>query len=883
MASPAKMPSDEVSSLEGNEDENFVANGFDRVSDEMMMMKADSELEFSHSDQSDDEDNMSGGEDEGDIGEDDESLGSNYLDEFLIPLPPDEDFIPYEMHERAMCGLNERWEIQLESMVQQSEEILHEQNRLSEEEREIMDIRNRSEIQQAMSVAMENEEQMLQMKQEYEDALGRFQQDLETLQSEKDSLVQQLKDHEEGLQSAIELAIGTVQKEMEEGAKEEKKTLIETFQSQIEHERRRNEAANKYLEQQLTDTTDAAKAYKQENEDQMKEIIATYEDKMNKMRTDASIQEEAVNKKFQERELKWKKLIKKDQKHADFEYRNIVRALKRKMNQEISKVKNEYGILLKNKPSKNVENDEEKIIVAINDDTGDDDFAMKKASTAFQVKVRKFLKTIDESKTSPRKKTKGEITKLKEMLTKSVDMLKSLTNKVDGIRIAHEKEKSSFKEKLKGKLSEKEAEYELKMQEVISTVTEKQRSIAEQNAMNDSETIDQDICHLKIAKEILEQDLNEALKTIGDQKNVIEQFRSRLLARGDVAEYDALKKYWESATEQQTIGAIPGLNNTPGEKVGGRTDTDINGHMQHEISMNTTNRKLEYNSPLKSKQTKVVTPTKAKLAQDPPLPVSPTISPEKEISKPQPGTELADTIASVESPSTKLVDTTSQIMNEIVSISENDEICSDDTEKIENTSRPSPRKKSSPMNKASKTSKTLKSPRSLTKNEKTSSMRKSSQNINARKSNTSTTSKSDTLSSPSSRPSKSKRSTRSVLSPSNKQKQLARVKAPSSNISKEKRVTVNNSSRTLTIKTPKKTQSRVFTSCSLSPTAHSTPKDTRIMILSMPVNDEMKNVSLSSSIENYVPCILLTPHPFMKCCFCLIVGQGPWRNSYRDS
>jgi len=76
----------------------------------------------------------------------------------------------------------------LENTVEQSEEILHEQSRLSEEEREIMELRTQNEIQQTMSVAVENEEQMMVMKQEQEDRLERLHSEMEHYQRQTEDL-----------------------------------------------------------------------------------------------------------------------------------------------------------------------------------------------------------------------------------------------------------------------------------------------------------------------------------------------------------------------------------------------------------------------------------------------------------------------------------------------------------------------------------------------------------------------------------------------------------------------------------------------------------------------------------------------------------------------
>ena len=76
----------------------------------------------------------------------------------------------------------------MENTVEQSEEILHEQSRLSEEEREIMELRTQNEIQQAMSVAVENEEQMMVMKQEQEDRLERLHSEMEHYQRQTEDL-----------------------------------------------------------------------------------------------------------------------------------------------------------------------------------------------------------------------------------------------------------------------------------------------------------------------------------------------------------------------------------------------------------------------------------------------------------------------------------------------------------------------------------------------------------------------------------------------------------------------------------------------------------------------------------------------------------------------
>ena len=76
----------------------------------------------------------------------------------------------------------------MENTVEQSEEILHEQSRLSEEEREIMELRTQNEIQQTMSVAVENEEQMMVMKQEQEDRLERLHSEMEHYQRQTEDL-----------------------------------------------------------------------------------------------------------------------------------------------------------------------------------------------------------------------------------------------------------------------------------------------------------------------------------------------------------------------------------------------------------------------------------------------------------------------------------------------------------------------------------------------------------------------------------------------------------------------------------------------------------------------------------------------------------------------
>jgi len=491
-----------------------------------------------------------------------ESMETDYLHEYLLPASTyDQQLVPYDQHETAMQQLNERWEIQLENTVEQSEEILHEQSRLSEEEREIMELRTQNEIQQAMSVAVENEEQMMVMKQEQEDRLERLHSEMEHYQRQTEDLKGQLKEQEGHLQQAVEVAIQSVQKNMEDAAKEETRTLIETFQSQMEHEKRRMTASTVSLQQQLMDTTEASQLFQQEKEDQIQEIIRTFQDQMTTLKEEIG-QHQTTIQTLIKQESKTQKRMARQQRMADQEYKSIIQAMKQHSVQELKKANRAYETLLELQSSQLLQDDleEEPSIPSHDNDTYDTD----------------ILQSIPE------------------------------------LQQALKHQQTRFQQQLLQTLREKDAEHSLHIQEVILHVSETQRAIAQTNAQDDSDTIHSDVCHLKITKDILEQDLTEARTRIQEQQMTIQELEWKMKMVGEIDEFGSLQRYWESASSQQMVGVEKGLNNIPAVKgVGITNDGILNGHvLQQQQQQSKEKRTHISNGPtIEARQTPRKTPT----------------------------------------------------------------------------------------------------------------------------------------------------------------------------------------------------------------------------------------------------------------------------------
>ena len=516
------------------------------------------------------EDGGDGGEIENsndEISDDDVSIGSNYLEEFLIPNsnPDQPPTVTYEMHVTAMRNLNSRWEDEIEHTVHESEKLIEQQNMVSKEERDVMQIRHQNEIQQALSVAMENEEQMLQMKTEYEDTLERQSDQIRHLSNENKELIQQLEEHQHGLQSAIELAIQTVQKELEESAREEQKSLIDSLRNQMKNERKKSEAVISNLEQQIADTSEVFHSYKNEKDSQKKELIKQYKEKIDTVNQEKDAMQKSHIEESKQRNLYYEKLLKKTQKQADADYRGIIKAMKQNMNDKLLQMKLEYeSLLLLQNPTFNTIKDrsfqskEETIIFDLSIDSNDSCNNEEKANTS-HVDTSLFMNEYYDSQTM-----QNHLKNISNMIDTNAPLLTKEQAEVLSIEIknAIEVERINWDKKLAQTLHAQQIKHDLKIQQTMILLKKQQQVYCQQNTEKKVEALNKEILRLENANNVLEVDLENALRAVKEYKILLKQKNSESTpSKKKLKGFGGLKTYWEGASSQQQVGACPAPNN----------------------------------------------------------------------------------------------------------------------------------------------------------------------------------------------------------------------------------------------------------------------------------------------------------------------------------
>lgn len=512
-------------------------------------------------------------DDDGSSDEDD----TDHLGDTLVPRP-EIGVVDYEVHREAMTRLNGLWEEDLDDTVRRSEELLYENSRLADEERDLSARRAREEVQRAMDVAVECEERQLRMEERHTNLLRRL-----TEERERD------------IRRAVEDVVGRVQEQLEE----EKTTIVAEMRRQMDHERETARKDRSALESDLRYTVEVARAYKTEMDEKLRNVETEHEDRLQEAKMGYRSRLDQTNASH---ERKLDRKLRQNQQENDREHREMVRAMKRMCERTLHQQQllhcQKIQTLLTNSVSSSPNSPSSSL--KAHHHTDDFDLAIKVAVERAEHRTRQIL-------------VKHYNSTLKEAHEQHEAELEALRQN-DGQKSPDYDARSSPSPPftpLELHLQEQQLRHDLERQELEATVAEQRRAAARRKDNDEDEdgsrTVDETVYRLQTQKEHLEHELRETRKTVAEQRERIRTLqngkgtttkakykRTHGLNNGkdDDYKYQPLQKYWEDTSSDRRVGALTLIKENGNDENVAKNDRNAKGKGR---ASNTRNRNHNHN------------------------------------------------------------------------------------------------------------------------------------------------------------------------------------------------------------------------------------------------------------------------------------------------